>query len=171
MGQVKPGFGPREPDGRGWNASEAERLPDGEDRYKRTGSKPRGGTPPVREQTGTPRLANRGLSVDKGRAQAAANEALAASKRVRDAKARGVDDHDATSHFNETMAALHQVHPGLHQSVQAIHHLETTIADAKAHGGKPNKAHEAYLKEAHANLKARLNKGNNFTYNPAKKRK
>ena len=167
MGSVKPGYGPKEPDGRGWDASAGRSMPrydDPDRKAKVARSDPR----PAASASKSPRSGARGLSVDPTRARGVANEALQASKAVRAAKAKGVDDHDAQAHFNATMAALQQVHPGLHQSVLAIHHLETKISEAQRAGGKPPTGYDEMLRSAHRNLNARINKGQKFTYDPRK---
>lgn len=164
MGQVKPGYGPREPDGRGWDASASRSMPNRKDPDRRK----KAGPSPDAAPSKTPRSSAKGLSVDSNQARRVANDALALSKVVRDNHARGVHDHEATHKFNETMAALHQVHPGLAQSVQAIHHVETKIAEAKRDGGKAPKGYEEHLKTAKSNLDARLKQGKNFVYDPRK---
>lgn len=168
MGHTKPGYGPKQPDGRGWDESAGESMPRYTEPDRKVKAKRSPEARPTPAPSRSPRSGDRGLSVDPTRARSVANEALEASKRVRSAKAKGVDDHDAQNHYDSTMAALQQVHPGLHQSVQAIHHLETKIGEAKRAGGKAPKGYDEMLRSAHSNLNARISKGKQFTYDPRK---
>ena len=137
MGMVKDGYGPKDPTPmRGAKTDGARKT------YSEYG------------WDGSGQGASRRFPVDAGTARGVADSALTAGRSVRDLQSSGQEHHTAQAEYNEHMARLQQIHPGLHQSVLAINHLEGLVAQGESHP----KIHEQ-LAQARRNLNARLAEG------------
>ena len=105
MGQVKPGYGPKDPT---------------EIRGQQGGANPN-----------ADKKAIKGMAVNPALVRGSVNAALQASAALRSKKASGDPGHDENANYNQAMAQLQQHDSLAHASVLAIHTLETMIAEGR----------------------------------------
>jgi hypothetical protein len=137
MGMVKDGYGPKDP-----TPIRGERRSGARKTYVEYG------------WDGSGKGGSKQLGVDGNTARAVSDAAIGAGRKVRELRASGQEHHSAQSEYNENMARLQQIHPGLHQSVLAINHLEGLISS----GSTKPEIHDQ-LAQAKRNLNARLVEG------------
>jgi hypothetical protein len=101
----------------------------------------------------------KGMAVNPAIVRSAVDAALSTSAALRGARAGGTPGHTESAAHNKAMAELQQHDTLSHASVLAIHVLETRIAE-----GKEDKHTREQLKQAHANLRARLAQGASRRY-------
>jgi NifU-like protein involved in Fe-S cluster formation len=96
----------------------------------------------------------KGMAINPAIVRGSVDEALAASASLRNKVASGDPGHAERQGLNQAMAQLQQHDSLAHASVLAIHTLEERIAK-----GEDTPKNRDMLKQAHANLRARLAQG------------
>lgn len=140
MGQVKPGYGPKTPPG--------YVDPPGKGEKPAPAPRPRGVQPQAEKAV------TKGMAVNPAIVRSQVDAALATSKALRAKRAAGDPGHAENAAHNQAMAELQQSDSLAHSSVLAIHLLESQISE-----GKETKNTRTQLKQANANLRARLAQG------------
>lgn len=112
---------------------------------------------PMKGGSGPRGAKQRGLSIAPHQAQAAVNAALESARKARKLRAQGKDTSLEDAAHTDAMGIVRNAHPGLHQSVIAILHLEGQIADAQGRGVEIPGHITEQLRIAKGNLRDRLN--------------
>lgn len=101
----------------------------------------------------------KGMAVNPALVRSAVDTALSASQALRTAVSGGTPGHQERVALNTAMSQLQQHDTLAHASVLAIHTLEDRIAR-----GEDSPRNRDMLKQAHANLRARLAQGASRRY-------